>query len=1291
MYKRSKSLLTYVFFIAFTLCSHLVLGQQVPQVIPPSPKTQEFNKYINYDVSYYNGLPEITIPLYSINIKGVSIPISLTYHASGIKYKQDDSDVGVGWTINPGYRVSRTIYGFPDEKKNMPGALMDSLNIYDAGNSPLKRDNFLAKFLEPALNARPSTDINHQFDGEYDQFNYSTPVESGAFIINDRVNKTVKNITYSNMKTAYKTDPSSDGIINGITGLQLKDANGNKYSYGEWNPRNGNFVFETNSGVDGTVPSAWAITDISNPFGENVHFNYSRISNGEWMNHIRNISFVELAYTDRYPVADMPIAFYPSSISDISEGVDGNYSTFSLDNIVSPEERIEFKREMTTYGNQIREMNVYANGIDLLRKIKFYYSNNSYRTFLDSISISGGSSINVEVYRFEYYDKGRNFSPAVLVPDQWGYYKIEANQYNIFHEEFGYDFGNFSSTGTPAFQSIGPLMPGRGKRDFIPEVPNYFSLKKITYPTGGGTEYEYESNAFDQGQGSPKNGGGIRIKAIESNDLNGEGLIRRFEYGINRSGWGYPTLRMNPAMFVNETLRMKVHPWQADRADAQRVVTYNSSLQGDVDPGGFLSSNVVYPEVIEYYGPSNNIGVGKTVYNYDLGIQYSVSSLPAAVYDTGDLEHNVGPKMQYHSFSPQYVTNYRLWNKPVLTQKRIYNEQSGIYNIVKKERYIYSYSFETFPGLKVRPFVTAESYTALQSDYYRSVSSFFNYGTYNVETGLTNLVQKEEVNYFPDSVKTSTAYTYNSFNQLIKEVNISSQNETIENLKNYPLEMVQTSNDPSGVYQKMLDDNVIDPVIESFQRNNNNEIARVRNNYYNPYPGQFLPQLVQIKNNKTGLMEDRLRYYKYSKKGNPLSLSKEGGLKINYIWSYMDKYPVAEIRNADYLAIENILGGPNIDVFQLARPDRISLDNFLAPLKSTLSGAQITSYVYKPLFGMTSQTSPTGLITHYQYDDFQRLKFIRDQHDNIIKTYDYSYSRGAKKYHNRSAFRNMNRNDCGAGYYGSSVKYTVNAGTYTSDISEAEVLALVDNDLNANAQNNANRYGSCSLIYYNTAASADFRRNDCIGGGSMVTYTVVAGKYNSIVSQQDVDAKAQQDLSANGQAYANIKGTCSLYHNKAKSQIYFRNNCGPGFKPGPGIVYTVPAGTYSSTISQEDADLKADNDANLNGQNSVNTNGSCIIIPQISINYTNNDMVSDYYIKFHNNTTNQEYVFAIYSGGDLGSIPEGDYDVHIYNQGGATQQCGFELAGQNRIGLEATFQSLLVGPETLVLRLFIPN
>ncbi len=79
--------------------------------IPPSPTMWEFEKYGTYPVSMHTGVPNISIPLYTIESGGLQVPISLNYHASGIKVDQKATWVGLGWNLNAGGAITRTVRG----------------------------------------------------------------------------------------------------------------------------------------------------------------------------------------------------------------------------------------------------------------------------------------------------------------------------------------------------------------------------------------------------------------------------------------------------------------------------------------------------------------------------------------------------------------------------------------------------------------------------------------------------------------------------------------------------------------------------------------------------------------------------------------------------------------------------------------------------------------------------------------------------------------------------------------------------------------------------------------------------------------------------------------------------------------------------------------------------------------------------------------------------------------------------------------------------------------------------
>jgi len=56
-------------------------------------------------------------------------------------------------------------------------------------------------------------------------------------------------------------------------------------------------------------------------------------------------------------------------------------------------------------------------------------------------------------------------------------------------------------------------------------------------------------------------------------------------------------------------------------------------------------------------------------------------------------------------------------------------------------------------------------------------------------------------------------------------------------------------------------------------------------------------------------------------------------------------------------------------------------------------GAQMTSYTYDPLAGMTSQTDPSGRTITYEYDALGRLVRTRDEQGRVLSQQQYHYAR----------------------------------------------------------------------------------------------------------------------------------------------------------------------------------------------------------------------------------------------------------------------------------------------------------
>ena len=82
---------------------------QLPPIAPASPTAQNFMRYGEIPVDLSTGVPKIDIPIYTIGTKNIKLPVSISYHASGIKVSDVSSEVGIGWVLNAGGLVSRSM------------------------------------------------------------------------------------------------------------------------------------------------------------------------------------------------------------------------------------------------------------------------------------------------------------------------------------------------------------------------------------------------------------------------------------------------------------------------------------------------------------------------------------------------------------------------------------------------------------------------------------------------------------------------------------------------------------------------------------------------------------------------------------------------------------------------------------------------------------------------------------------------------------------------------------------------------------------------------------------------------------------------------------------------------------------------------------------------------------------------------------------------------------------------------------------------------------------------------
>jgi len=165
--------------------------------------------------------------------------------------------------------------------------------------------------------------------------------------------------------------------------------------------------------------------------------------------------------------------------------------------------------------------------------------------------------------------------------------------------------------------------------------------------------------------------------------------------------------------------------------------------------------------------------------------------------------------------------------------------------------------------------------------------------------------------------------------------------------------------------------------------------------------------------------------------------------------------------------------------------------------------------------------------------------------------------------------------NCQAGSTGNPVTITISAGLVASAISQADAdaKALAQAQTQAQAQLNCNTppttYTNAAQSYTAVCAGNGIAPNP---DGTPQTVNIPAGQFTSTISQAEADAQAL----AAAQAQAQSLLSCTFWNS---AQTY--TAVCPAGQTGASVTKTVAAHTFSSTLSQADADAQALNSATL--------------------------------------------------------------------------------------------------------------
>jgi hypothetical protein len=494
----------------------------VPNVIPQAPETAALGKYGVYQVNHFTGVPEISIPLYEVTAGEISVPITLQYHASGIKVNERSSRVGLGWSIAAGGRITRKIMGLEDEHYAgyLRKPMLSSIDPYD---------------LEDLMYVN---EINRGvYDTEPDIYSYSFPGNSGNFFFDINKGYRIVKIPYSPVKI----------LKPGILTFEIYDEKGNFFDF--------KGASETDNTVRG-ITTAWLLNQIiSSNKADTIKFKFSPRSGQTNVDLSDVITVTDLVwnYSDPTFSPDLGIS------SVVTNGV---YATEqNLTDIIHPLGKVTFESDVSDRQDgfagqkKLNKIHIYNSTItgsyNLLKTIELHHSyfgtsqQNNKRLRLDSVSTYSSTGELISRHKFDYNTMEL---PDYLSKsrDYWGYYNNKGNNTLVPRMDISYQSSTTSQNTTITIGSN--VLNGR---EPDPMYMQACMLNKITYPTGGWSEFSFETNQYLEGQ-TAKYAGGLRISQIRSYDgINVSPVIKTYLYGDNESGYGRANFRISDYWFQN--------------------------------------------------------------------------------------------------------------------------------------------------------------------------------------------------------------------------------------------------------------------------------------------------------------------------------------------------------------------------------------------------------------------------------------------------------------------------------------------------------------------------------------------------------------------------------------------------------------------------------------------------------------------------------------------------------------------------------------------------------------------
>lgn len=978
--------LSYFLGLLFCLIAGGAFAQTDKFAIPQAPTgtADAMTIFGQYPQSSYTGVPAINIPIYNFTYEGLSLPIALSYNNNLVKPYNPGSWVGLGWDLTAGGVINRVVNGKPDD-----------CNWYNRADYDRTGDTLMGYYYNHGYlavsNWYDSVRIHHAFTDLYnilgyttsgdvtsctvrdyapDEFDFSIGDLSGSFYLDDQGNWKVKSENpvkvFASFAEVAETSPVANHTY--LKSITLIDNRGIKYEFGNALTNNG-FEMIKSDAADSTdiFIKSWYINRITFPNDKKIEFSYisSTVVDYEQPSSVSGSSVIYARQTNN-PVYLSSIETDQCSISFVTS------------------ERSTHHRELDTIKIGLPYDDTQ------LKKFAFTYSattNNSFR-LTDFSQLDKNNSPGVH-YGFQYNSLNFGLYPPNI--DYWGYYK--------------------SGTITSGMS--------RDTAHCRAEL-----LDRITYPTGGYTEYTWEPNQAKWYTDSTNTvqsidynyayyPGGARIKQVTNYDnVNAQVSSKRYVY---EKGYRHNSYYSPVSSGVLHAVPIGVNSYS--------LLTYQ--LDGE--------SHVTYSEVTELNDDESYTTTTFTNSDNGYGNEAYQAYMQVSVFDSS--HHLTFPTYTSNAYKrgfPLTVKNYS--NKDTLLSKKAIQYTEG------NHQYVRALSLSGEGGNYNK---TAVSFPSQPDGWYGSALKIYT------SNFLPSVITDTIYNHTAHPLTKLTTYGYDSTTVNLKYATVTnSKGETEETDYLYPRDMVSNSLDPHGVYAGMDSANYISPVIETIKKVNGTQVSLSKTEYKRfvyYFHTMFKPDSSTVKYG-SGPTKTTSKYVTYDNFGHLVTELQNGVLPVTYIYDYKGRNIVAKIVNAtrEEVAYQDFetppvlddpylihgaghsgshyyntayllpFGYPNGRNYVLSNWYHISGNAWKYGRKPVLPGsypltyphganamddiliypadAIATTFSYNLVAGLTNVTDNNGHTTNYEYDDFQRLVNIRDEDGNIKTHYCYNYA-----------------------------------------------------------------------------------------------------------------------------------------------------------------------------------------------------------------------------------------------------------------------------------------------------------